>query len=267
MIHLSAQKIAALCRKTGRTVAVELVAETGSTNTDLLARVVRLDGPLLLIAESQTAGRGRAGRAWHSDPGAGLTFSLAWRFRLPLQALAGLPLAVGVALAKALALLDVEIRLKWPNDVLKDGNKLAGILIETAPVAGTDQAIWAVIGVGLNLAIPQRMRTQMSTQMSTQLGCPAALPALDCNLLMAALLDGLSEALLQFEAAGFSAFAADWSRLHAYQGRQVSILDGGRILHEGVAIGVDNSGRLLLQTATGQVAVMAGDVSLRAQEG
>jgi BirA family biotin operon repressor/biotin-[acetyl-CoA-carboxylase] ligase len=256
MTHLSAQKIAASCRKTGRTVAVELVAETGSTNTDLLARVVGLDGPFLLLAGSQTAGRGRAGRAWHSDPGAALTFSLAWKFPLPLQALAGLPLAVGVALAKALAPFDVEVRLKWPNDVLKDGNKLAGILIETAPVAGTDQAIWAIIGVGLNLAIPQRMSGQA-----------AALPVLDRNLLMTALLDSLSDGLLQFEATGFSAFAADWTRLHAYQGRQVAILDGGRILHEGVAIGIDSSGRLLLQTATGQVAIMAGDVSLRAQEG
>jgi BirA family biotin operon repressor/biotin-[acetyl-CoA-carboxylase] ligase len=258
-LPLSAQRIAASCRTTARQVVIEVVAETGSTNADLLARLGTLASPTLLAAERQTAGRGRAGRIWHSAPGASLTFSLAWKFNRPLKALAGLPLAAGVAIAEALSLFGVECRLKWPNDVLKDGNKLAGILIETA--AGKNaphDSIWAVIGIGLNIAIPDSL--------AAQIGRPVAdlpVPGMDRNLLTAGVLNALSEALVQFDAAGFSAFVARWNLLHAYTGQQVAIFDGGRISHEGRAMGVDDSGCLLLDTASGRVAVMAGDVSLR----
>src|SRR3954471_1030166 len=128
---LSAQRLAALCRPAAQQVAIEVVAETGSTNADLLARIDGLVTPVLLVAEWQTAGRGRAGRNWQSEAGTGLTFSLAWKFQRPLAELTGLPLAVGVALAEVLALFQVPVQLKWPNDVLKDGGKLAGVLIET----------------------------------------------------------------------------------------------------------------------------------------
>src|SRR5437868_5078441 len=97
-IPLSAQRIAALSIEAARRVDIEVVAATGSTNADLLARLEQLTQPVLLLAETQTAGRGRAGRPWHSAPGAALTFSLAWKFARPLQYLAGLPLAVGVAI-------------------------------------------------------------------------------------------------------------------------------------------------------------------------
>ncbi|MDB5761138.1 MAG: Biotin--[acetyl-CoA-carboxylase] ligase [Herminiimonas sp.] len=260
---LSAQRIAASSHPIGQQVAVEVVAETGSTNADLLARLESLTSAVLLVAETQTAGRGRAGRAWHSAPGAALTFSLAWKFSRPLKALTGLPLAVGVAIAETLSRFDVDARLKWPNDVLRNGNKLAGILIETASVKNAaHDGIWAVIGIGLNIALPDSI--------AARIGRPIAdMPALqmDRNVLMAALLDGLSEVLVQFDAAGFGAFAARWNRLHAYAGQPVAILDRGHVLHEGKAIGVDDSGRLLLETVSGRVAIMAGDVSLRVVEG
>lgn len=239
------------------------MAETGSTNADLLARLDRLASPVLLVASMQTAGRGRAGRAWHSAPEATLTFSLAWRFGRPLQTLTGLPLAVGVALAETLASFDVEARLKWPNDVLKDGGKLAGILIETAAVGSARSGgIWAVVGIGLNLAMPARLAAQIGRP-----GAAMATLPIDRNRLMAALLNGLSAMLAEFDGAGFAAFAARWNRLHAYAGRQVVILDGGQALHQGIAAGVDDSGRLLLDTAKGRIAIVAGDVSLRAVEG
>lgn len=253
---LSAQRIAAACRSNAQPVAIEVVAETGSTNADLLARVDGLTSPVLLAAERQTAGRGRAGRIWHSAPGAGLTFSLAWKFVGPLPALTGLPLAVGVAIAEELASLQVECRLKWPNDILMDGKKLAGILIETASVNG----IWAVIGIGLNVDVP--------ASLALQIGRPvAALPALqtDRNFLLAALLNGLSDALVQFDAAGFDAFVARWNRLHAYTGQPVVIMDGGQVLYRGKAIGVDGIGRFVLDTASGRIAVVAGDVSLQTE--
>jgi BirA family biotin operon repressor/biotin-[acetyl-CoA-carboxylase] ligase len=250
---MNAASIAAL---SASGVAVEVVAETGSTNADLLARAPSLRQPLLLVARNQTAGRGRAGRSWLSSVDGSLTFSLAWRFDGGPQRLAGLPLAVGVALAEALAALGVQVRLKWPNDLLKDGDKLAGILIETQ-AAGN--GVWAIIGVGLNLVLPDELEAQIGRS-------AAAVPwlaRLERDTLMAALLDALAAALRAFEQDGFAAFSARWNLLHAWQGEVVSIVDRGALLHEGVAAGVDDAGRLLLDTANGRLAIVAGDVSLR----
>lgn len=247
----------AIARLSTSGVAVEVVRETGSTNADLLARAPQLDAPLLLIAEHQSAGRGRAGRSWLSSPEGSLTFSLAWRFDGGPQALSGLPLAVGVALAETLATLGQQVQLKWPNDLLKDGDKLAGILIETqsAPDGGT----WTVIGIGLNLLMPDEMEAQLGRSAA---GVPW-LARMERDVLMAALLDGLAGALREFAARGFAAFSARWNLHHAWQGRTVVLLDNGAVLHEGRAAGVDDSGRLLLDTDAGRVPVLAGDVSLR----
>jgi BirA family biotin operon repressor/biotin-[acetyl-CoA-carboxylase] ligase len=239
-------------------LAVEVVEETGSTNADLLARAATLAGPLLLVARNQTAGRGRAGRSWLSSSEGSLTFSLAWKFDGGLPRLTGLPLAVGVALAETLERLGVQVGLKWPNDVLRDGDKLAGILIETQ-AATTGGGVWAVIGIGLNLLMPDELEARIGRSV-------ASLPWLarmDRDALLAALLDGLAGALGEFEHAGFAAFAARWNLRHAWQGETVTILDGARVLHEGSAAGVDDAGRLLLDTPTGRIAVLAGDVSLR----
>ncbi len=238
-------------------VAVEVVAETGSTNADLLARAPLLPAPVLLVAEHQTAGRGRAGRSWLSSPGHSLTFSLAWKFSGGLHKLTGLPLAVGTALAETLGRLGQPVQLKWPNDVLKDGDKLAGILVETAPAA--DGAVWAIIGIGLNLAMPDELEERIGRSV-------AAVPWLarmDRDTLLAAILDGLAEALHLFGQAGFGAFSARWNLLHGWQGQLVTILDRGELLQEGLAAGVDDAGRLLLDTEDGRVAIVAGDVSLR----
>lgn len=238
-------------------VAVEVVAQTGSTNADLLTRAAGLEAPLLLVAEHQSAGRGRAGRSWLSSPEGSLTFSLAWKFDGGPQQLTGLPLAIGVALAETLGALGQQVQLKWPNDLLKDGDKLAGILVETqsAPGGGT----WSVIGIGLNLLMPDEVEARLGRSAA---GMPW-LARMDRDALLAALLDGLAGALREFAARGFAAFSARWNLRHAWQGETVVLLDQGTVLHEGRAAGVDDSGRLLLDTADGRIAVMAGDVSLR----
>ena len=259
-------------------VAIEVVEQTGSTNADLLARASHasngtggpaLTGPTLRVALAQTAGRGRAGRSWQSDSGS-LTFSLAWPCSQPISGLLGLPLAVGVAVAEALAARRIEVGLKWPNDILLDGRKLAGILIETtnaASVASTtghpQRQTWAVIGIGMNLLPADGDAPGIA------LPGIAAVPATDRNILLAKLLDALLPALVQFDQAGLAPFVARWNALHAHAGRRVDILDQGRILHSGVALGVDASGRLLLETGTPAqvVAIVAGDVSLRANQG
>lgn len=256
----------AACLRTDAAAAVELraVASTGSTNADLMAAAQSdaLARPTLLAARMQTAGRGRAGRVWHSAPDATLTFSLAWKFRCPVSHLAGLPLAVGATLAAALAGLGQPVQLKWPNDLLSDGAKLGGILIEIAggkPSAAGD-AVWAVIGIGLNLALPEALRAQVNGASA------AALTEIGREQLLAALLDALAGALIEFEGAGFAAFTQRWNACHAYADRPVRILDQGRILHQGIAVGVDEGGRLLLDAEGGRIAVSAGDVSLRLME-
>ena len=258
----SPQRIGAALQTAVPGMTIEVVAETGSTNADLLARLEQLRAPVLLLAEHQSAGRGRAGRRWYSARGASLTFSLAWRFRLPVQALVGLPLAIGVAIAETLASRSIPVQLKWPNDVFCDGRKLAGILIETAQARHSDQPLWAVIGIGLNLT--------GSTALEARIGQPvAALPqagALDCESLMAALLDRLCLTLQEFEQRGFAAFTDRWNALHLHRGQQVAISDRDQTLLNGTALGVDDQGRLLIETGQGRRAVMAGDVSLRVVE-
>ena len=261
---MNAAAIAALCQA-NVDVDVEVVRETGSTNADLMARAAHLERPTLLIAEHQSAGRGRAGRSWLSNAGDSLTFSLAWKFAGPPQQLLGLPLAVGVALAEALVALNVPVRLKWPNDLLKDGSKLGGILIET--VRAEDKGTWAVIGVGLNLLMPD--------QLEERIGARAAsapwLAQMERNALMAALLAALAAAMAQFATTGFKDFRARWDALHAWRGQPVVVIDAGAVAQRGVALGVDDIGRLLLDGDgdgdgdgdPGRIAVLAGDVSLR----
>jgi BirA family transcriptional regulator, biotin operon repressor / biotin---[acetyl-CoA-carboxylase] ligase len=254
---MNAAHIAALARAP---VAVEVVEQTGSTNADLLARAATLTQPVLLVAAHQSAGRGRAGRSWLSSSEGSLTFSLAWKFDGGPQTLSGLPLAVGVALSEALAQLGVQVQLKWPNDLLRDGAKLAGILIETQCAAGG--GTWAVIGIGLNLIMPDEMEARLGRSAASA----PWLARMERDVLIATLLDALAIDLELFAQAGFGAFCARWNLRHAWQGLVVSILDQGVVLHQGLAAGVDDSGRLLLDTPEGRIAVLAGDVSLRVKE-
>lgn len=256
----------------GAPLAIAVVAETGSTNADLRERAPKLSGPLLLAAERQTAGRGRAGRSWLAEPGDSLCFSLAWRFAGPLQRLTGLSLAVGVALAECLRAARIggkddkdeapgaPVMLKWPNDLLVEGAKLGGILIETAGSSAPD-GIWAVIGVGLNV----RANAQRDADIDQPVAALAAAgSAIDRNLLLAQLATSLARALHSFDREGLAPFVARWDALHAHAGQTVSIVEQGRTLHRGVALGIDGSGCLQLDTGAGIVKVAAGDVSLRA---
>ncbi|QRX84103.1 biotin--[acetyl-CoA-carboxylase] ligase [Glaciimonas sp. PAMC28666] len=297
---LSAERILALSGSLPDQMTIEVVTETGSTNADLLALIQKTQetpepqtsptrSPMLLIAEQQTAGRGRAGRSWLSAPSTALMFSLAWRFDLPLQKLVGLPLAVGVAVATGLnsflrqtnvagdttetGEIDFGIRLKWPNDLLLGDGKLGGILIETANAESNaigSGSAWAVIGVGINLAIPAEMQKQLNRSVANLPGSgPGTERAIcDRNLLMATILSSLTRVLNQFQQNGLVTFVGPWNRLHAHAGRPVVIMDQGTVLQEGLALGIDEIGRFLLQTAQADhpIAIMAGDVSLRAKE-
>ena len=160
-------------------------------------------------------------------------------------------------------MLDVAVQLKWPNDVLKEGKKLAGVLIETAQPsvrAAGSARVWAVIGIGLNLRMPEELEQQINRPVADA----AWLAQMDRNKLLAKLMDALAVCLHQFAHTGFAAFVANWNHFHAYAGQQVTILDQGQIVQQGCALGVDQSGCLLLRNALGGIVpVIAGDVSLR----
>lgn len=243
---------------------VEVLPQVDSTNSELMRRSrLGQTEPVLLVAQQQTAGRGRLGRPWQSQAGESLTFSLG--MLLNPADWAGLSLAVGVCLAEA---LHPQVRLKWPNDLWLDDRKLGGILIETAtPVspaccvipaqAGTQGARpqrFAVVGVGINLA--PRPAAGLST-------APAALqellPAIDAGQALLRIAEPLVRTLQAFEAFGFAPFQARFNARDALRERAVTLSDGTA----GTAHGASETGALLVHTAHGMHAVTSSEVSVR----
>ena len=248
--------------------SVEVLPEIDSTNTELMRRARGgLCDPVLLVAERQTAGRGRLGRAWASAPGDSLTFSIG----VPLAPAdwSGLSLAVGVALAEALdpapdgVPSPLRVGLKWPNDLWLADRKLAGILIETASAGGpgaapASAARCAVVGIGINLATPE------ASGLSTP---PAGLREIWPDATVAQVLQRVVPAVMQalraFERAGFGPARERFAARDVLRGRRVCLSDG----REGAACGVDLGGELLVQTPTGLERVASSEVSVRPQSG
>jgi BirA family biotin operon repressor/biotin-[acetyl-CoA-carboxylase] ligase len=250
-------------------IALEVVAATASTNTDLLDRA-RLGtlGPCVRVAERQERGRGRQGRAWQSIAGASLTFSIG----VPLAAAdwSGLSLAVGVALAEALDRPEgPRIGVKWPNDLwLLDGpsgmpstatvgRKLGGILIETV---ATERPRIVVVGIGLNV---RPFEVENDPALRETIASLAEIHA-DANVqaVLARAAPAVLEALRTFEVDGFAAFAAQYARRDLLAGRTV------RTTHpearEGRAEGVGPQGALRVRTPAGAcIEVSSGEVSVR----
>jgi BirA family transcriptional regulator, biotin operon repressor / biotin---[acetyl-CoA-carboxylase] ligase len=232
---------------------LDVVAQTGSTNADLLARAasgIDVDGAVL-IAEHQTAGRGRQGRGWSATPRAQITMSVGVSVvDVPTTTWGWLPLASGVAVVDAvgplLQVTGVEAGLKWPNDVLAGGGKLAGILAEVAkPVV--------VIGVGLNVTqAPEEVAGATSL---LDLGVAAP----DRDQLVCSLLRGLGERIVQWRSAA-PQLAADYRTRSLTIGARVRAqLPGGKEV-VGTARDIDDQGRLCLETDGETVVVSAGDV-------
>ena len=242
--------------------SVNLLDSVESTNTHLIARAGEgTPHGTVVVAELQTRGRGRQGRPWLTGLAGALAFSLLWRFRGGVAGLSGLSLAVGLAVVRACEELGVAgVKLKWPNDVVHNGRKLAGILIEVqGDVLGPSLA---VIGIGLNYRMTDKVRREIDQPVVDLAAIADPLPSR--HALLAELLRQLSGVLTRFEAGGFAAMAAEWEARHAHQMKSVRLSLPDRSTVQGIAEGVAADGALKIRSATGLLQFCVGEISLRA---
>jgi len=241
---------------------VLVVNVVDSTNAELLRRSVTPAGrSAVCTAEQQRAGRGRRGRAWISPFARNVYLSMTWEFAQGAAALEGLSLAAGVCVARALAASGIPVpQLKWPNDVLYDGRKVGGILIEmTGDAEGPARA---VLGVGINVSMPGATADEID-QPWTDLAAIVGADLPGRSAVIASLLNELLPMLASFEAGGFAGWRDEWMALDANAGRPVTVTIGSQRL-AGIDAGVSERGALLLETTTGTLPVYGGEVSLRA---
>ncbi|MGE5615952.1 MAG: biotin--[acetyl-CoA-carboxylase] ligase [Bacillota bacterium] len=258
---LDAERIARAAGKNAR-MRVEVVDEIDSTSSALMLRgIAGAPSGLCLAAEWQAAGRGRRGRSWIASVGGSLTFSVLWRFERGAGHLAGLSLAVGAAVANALAEAGVTgARVKWPNDVVVDLRKIAGILVETS---GEMQGpSLAVIGIGVNYRLGERVLERIDQPVIDVAQCVDPLPSR--NALLGLILARLATALADFEQRGFAGARERWRALHAYQGRAVRVLPASQPPFDAEVVDVAPDGALLVATPKGVVALTSAEISLRA---
>jgi BirA family transcriptional regulator, biotin operon repressor / biotin---[acetyl-CoA-carboxylase] ligase len=234
---------------------LSVVRESASTNADLAASAKgdAAEG-VVLVAEAQTAGRGRLDRSWASPPRAGLTFSMLLRPEFPAAGWGWLPLLAGVATASGLTrVAELDVRLKWPNDVIVGDRKLGGILTEAVGSA-------VVIGIGVNVSVRE---DELPVPTATSLAIEGS-EALDRDPLLRAVLRDTAKWYAALGAADGDAEAAGLRTAYrdacATLGREVTVdLPGGQTV-SGQATDVDAEGRLVVRTSSGERAVAAGDV-------
>jgi BirA family transcriptional regulator, biotin operon repressor / biotin---[acetyl-CoA-carboxylase] ligase len=242
---------------------LQVLAECTSTNSQLMDAPPADDGRVhVVVAERQTAGRGRRGRQWQSWSGGSLTFSSLWRFAPGAPVPAGLSLVAGLAVVRSLEKLGVQgLQLKWPNDVLVNGSKLAGILVELQPGRGRTPA--AVVGIGINLRMPDDAHIPDQpavTDLARQIDLVPAPEAL-----LASVLTELHVLFDTYAAAGFAALRGAWQQRNAFADLPVRISGEGTDVI-GICIGVDEDGALLVRTEHGVERILSGEVSLRAAQ-
>ncbi|SFM25242.1 BirA family transcriptional regulator, biotin operon repressor / biotin-[acetyl-CoA-carboxylase] ligase [Ectothiorhodospira mobilis] len=223
------------------------------------ARRQGMRGPVACCTDFQSAGRGRRGRQWRMPPCAGMALSLLWDIRHWPRPDASVTLAAGVALARALEDLGVRgLQLKWPNDLYLDGRKLGGILVEVR--AGRDGPDALILGVGINLRLPAHMEVG---QPHADLAGAGLDPLPSRSLLAATLIRALEGMLQSYPEPGFAAFLGEWNRRDATRDRPVALSGGDGCT--GIARGVDEGGRLCLETDRGLLHIETGEIGLRSR--
>lgn len=244
---------------------LETLWSIGSTNSALSERTGPAAGSSeVLLAEYQTAGRGRRGRAWLAPPGGAICLSLSWTFRSLPSDLGALGLVIGVCVLRALRELGVRgALLKWPNDLLVGDGKLGGVLIDLRAESAGPASV--VIGIGLNVALGAEVLRRIA-----ETGTPATdlhraeLPrGVSRNEVAAGLVAACVRGLVGFEKEGLKVFIEEWRQADALRGRQVSVVVAAGTAR-GVARGVDLHGALMVETRDGVRRFVSGEVSVRA---
>ena len=259
IVRLNAAAIRAHLERAGVPAPpLHVLDDVDSTNAWLKAHAEGSANGTSCLAERQSAGRGRRGRRWASPFARNLYLSVLWR--LPARAVPGLSIAVGVAVAEACEDLGAfGLKLKWPNDILGARGKVGGILIELA--SELPATCTAIIGIGLNVDMPARLRAgidQPVSDLNEESG-----QRVPRNALAAAILARLAAAIPRFELEGLAPFRARFAQRDASLDRTVTVEEAGA-LRSGRARGIDEHGALLLETADGIASIQSGDVSLRA---
>lgn len=241
----------------------ELVIEDSVDSTNSRLMSAALEGAsegTVVVAEHQKAGRGRRGRHWCAPVGGSLTFSVLWRFEGGLQAMNGLSLVIGLAVVRALnRYCSCPVKLKWPNDILVEHRKLAGILIEVQ--GDMDGAAFAVAGVGLNVRLEESHREAIDQAVVDLAELEVSA---DRNALLATCLLEMRDVLRRFRQAGFATLRDDWLKNDAYLGKPVILRLADDQSVTGLSEGVDDQGALVLRTASGERRTFhGGEISLR----
>lgn len=238
---------------------IEILGSIGSTNTHVLEKAKSSNAHgFFCLAEHQTAGRGRRGRQWVSPYGRNIYFSCGWSFSGGAAVLEGLSLAVGVAIARVLSASDVQgVELKWPNDVLWQGKKLAGVLLEmTGDASGECQV---VIGIGLNVSMVDSEAESIDQEW---VSLSTIQPNISRNTIVAGLVEELAMILSDYHQSGFAALRSEWESLDSFRDKDVEIRVGDQMTH-GVVKGVTDNGALRLHTSSGEKLIYGGEASLR----
>jgi len=232
-----------------------------STNAEALRRIAMGDAaPFLVLAEQQSAGRGRRGRQWVSPFAENLYYSLVLRVEGGMRQLEGLSLVVGLAVMRALQAFGLaRVGLKWPNDLLVGEQKIAGILLEL--VGDPADVCHVVLGIGVNVNMQSNEQVdQQWTSMRRELGV-----SIDRNRLVAQLNQQLQHELSRHRRYGFAAFQEEWEQANLWQGRKVSLIAGNNRI-DGVVLGVDGQGALRLDVEGVEKSFSAGELSLRLRD-
>ena len=238
---------------------IHTCAVIDSTNQYMMAQLDRWQKGECLLAETQTAGRGRRGRQWHSPFGSQFIMSMYWRLDDGPSAAMGLSLAIGVAVVQALESAGYRnLSLKWPNDIYMARRKLAGILVEMSAAVGG--ICHLVIGVGVNLNLPDAVIAELDQPCAHLAEQPVVV---ERNQLSATIIRALRNALTLFEQQGLTAFLTEWNRLDIFMQQPVKVLLGNQIIH-GIYCGIDGQGNMLLQDQDGMHKFVGGEISLRA---
>lgn len=239
--------------------SVHLYDEIDSTNAEALRLVAsETPAPFLVLAERQSAGRGRRGRAWSSPFAQNIYYSLVLRVDGGMRQLEGLSLVVGLAVRQALLGVGVQAGLKWPNDVLVENRKVAGILLEL--VGDPADVCHVVLGIGINVNMQHAEIDQAWTSLRLEGG-----QQVDRNALVASLSDSLQDYLERHRAHGFADLQAEWEKAHLWQGRAVSLVAGSSST-EGTVLGIDRQGALRLSVDGIEKSFSGGELSLRLRD-